>query len=138
MAAQGHTVYFDKTLRPCFVAGSAVILLATLLLAAFPQICGYIGCSYPVTPLLLGGCLLLVLPITVISFAKITYDSTHFTYTNPLGRSQCFRYDEVTGIIENGGIIRVVTDRQTILLFRAFYGIKPFMTQIRNHSSAQL
>ena len=137
-AAQMHTVYFDKTLRLCFVAGSAVILLTTLLLAASPQICRSIGCSYPAAPLLLGGCLLLVLPVTVSSFTKITYNSTHFTYTNPLGRSQSFRYDEVTGMIENGGIIRVVIGRQTILLLRAFYGVKPFMTQIRNHNSAQL
>ena len=127
-----------RAFRLCFVAGSAVILLTTLLLAAFPQICHYIGCGYPITPLLLGGCLLLPLPVTVSSFTKITYDSTHFTYTNPLGRSQSFRYDQVTDTIENGGFIRIVTDRQTILLLRAFYGVKPFMTQIRNHNSAQL
>lgn len=137
-SAQTHTVYFDKTLRRCFVTGSAILLLTTLLLAAFPQICRYIGCSYPVAPLLLGGCFLLVLPVTVSSFTKITYDSNHFTYTNPLGRSRSFRYDEVTDTIENGGLIRVVTDRQTILLFRTFYGVKPFMAQIRNHNSAQL
>ena len=137
-AAQEQVVYFDKTLRRSFMAGSLLLLLLTMLLAAFPQICHYIGCGYPITPLLLGGCLLLLLPVTVSSFTKITYNSTRFTYINALGRSETFRYDQVTDTIENGGFIRIVTDRQTILLFRSFFGVKAFMTQIRNHNSTQL